>query len=230
MPVLNISYAKDQNRCAGPVYFPGELYTFYINFDKPISDPDFEYFRLDLRKDGSDDAIAEDIGKLLKDSVNANFYNIRASYLFPDVRFGWYRLAIIDTVTEVTKALSNPILCEERDQVKNTAYVVYRHKKDLYNFRYEANPNFWNKIRLPMVQTGFRIESERKQYRNVTNRRLRNYKNYKDEVIRIESYYTDEDGHRAFASLYDHDTIFIDSTFIVPKDAYVSFIRQRSLA
>ncbi len=220
MEVLNRSYLRDKGRCNGPVCLPGELYTYYINFDDPISDPDFANFRLDLRKIDSDVAVKTNIGSLTKDNLNPFFYNIIVSYIFPDVPFGMYQLAIVDAVNSVTKAVSNPLLVEEEDKAVNTAFVSYRNTKDMFNTRFEANPNLYIKIRLALIETGFRIETERKQYRNVTNRRIRNYRNYKDEVIRIESYYMDRQGHRGMAAIYDHNTIFINNRFVTPKDAY----------
>lgn len=219
MALLNTAYAKNEGKPFGPLFFPFETYSFYINSDAPTSDPDFDNFRLDLR-DVEDNLIHADLGPLQRDFVNQDFYRIYCTFSFPEIPFGWYKLAIYDHVKDVTKCTSNMIQVEESSLASNIARIFYRNESNLYNINYEGLPGFYNIFTLPLIQTEFQIETERKQYRNVTDRKLRNLKNYRDDTYKIESYYFDETAHRAIAAAYDHDTIFIDETFVVPKDNY----------
>lgn len=221
MPITNTAYVRDQTRCFGPVLFPGEVYAFYINFTDPVNDPGFDNFRLDIMNDKTGARVAQGIGILEKDEGENGFYNILCSYQCPNLPFGWYRLVIWDTAENSVKAVSNTLQLEERAAVKNTAFVVWRNNENIYNYRYEENPFFYNKIRLPLIQLGMvRPQLDRDQYRNVSDKRLRNLRGYKDLVVKLESYYFDEFGHLAISDVYEHDTIFVDNHFIVPKEAY----------
>jgi hypothetical protein len=205
--------------------FSGQEYSFYINFDTPISDPDFANFRLDLRRaDAGSVPFLTDIGTLTQDFIDAPFnvfYNILCLFTFPTgVPFGMYQFAIYNTSTAATMAVSSMIQVEEPEMVRNTARVTFRHSINRNNINYEGNPDFYQSFTLPLIQTDFTIDQERKQYRNVSDRRLRNYKSYKDEIAKIESYYFDEEGHKAMSDVYDHDEIFLDLNHVTPKDVY----------
>lgn len=201
--------------------FPGEVYAFYINFTDRVNDPNFDSFRLDLINDATGETVLEGIGTLEKDEIEFGFYNILCSFSCPDVVFGWYRLQIWDQAANSLKAISNPLNIEKPEYVKNTAFLVYRNNEDLFNIQYEKNPDFYNKIRLPLIQLGdIKGPADRKQYRNVSDKRLRNYRTYKDLTVKLQSYKYNEFGHLAAEDMYLHDTIFVDNTAIVPKSEY----------
>lgn len=219
MGILNTSYAKNHGRCAGPIFIPEEVYSFYINFEEPVNDPAFADFRLDLIQNGV--LVLAGIGTLSMDVLVTGFYNIKCAFSFPaGVLHGKYNLRIYNTGTATTLATSNIIEVYDAADVGNTAFVAYRHKYNKYEFRYEENPTFYNKFRLALIQVNEQQFSERKQYRNVSNRRLRNLKSYKDQIITIESYYFTSLMHAAISAMYEHDEIYVDNTFVVPKGAY----------
>jgi hypothetical protein len=228
MPITNTAYIQDANKCFGPIMFPGESYAFYINADEPLSDPNFDTFRLDIMNDATGQVVLTGIGDLEKDEITADFYNIWSSFVCPLLPFGWYRLVIRDTSDDTVKAVSNLINIEEQDKVINTALVAYRNEENKYNFRYEENPDYYNRIRVPLVQVAYKIENDRKQYRNVSDRRLRNLNSYKDFLVTLESYNYNEFGHVAMSSVYDHSDIFVDNHFIIPKENYQIDDERRS--
>lgn len=227
MSILNRSYARDKGRCWGPIYFPGEEYNFYLN--ALIQDVNFGSFRLDLVDQATGLLRYADIGISRAGALNgmefqfvdAVNYNILGEFKIPlGAQIGWYKLAIWDLVDAKYKAYSNDILVEDPDMVDNTALLSYRHRTNRFGFDYERNPNWFNKVRYPLIHVGFQIEKEMKQYRNVSNRKLRNLKGFKDEIYRIQSYKFTEDGHKAISTIYDHDTIFLNNTSITPKTGY----------
>lgn len=230
MGIINTAYIKDEGKCWGPVMLPGESYAFYINFDEPIADPSFANFRLDLIDSKTGETVRQGVGILKQDFLpDGIFYNIKCSFRCPDVVFGWYRLQIVDATTGEVKCTSNEINIEELGVVQNTAYVAYRDEVNKYNFLYENDVNYYNKIRLPLIQVGFSIETERKQYKNVTNRRLRNLKSYYDYVVTIQSYKYPEWAHIAINAVYDHTDIYLDNHYVTPKDDYELDAELRSI-
>ena len=231
MSILNQSYKRDFTRCAGfPIYFPTEAYTFYLNFDQPINDVDFDNFRFDLILADGVTLHTADIGLLEKDDLGNGFYNIFCKWKFPEAPFGLYRFRIYDHVNDVVKCVSNIVQVETPNDAKATAIVSYRNEYNLNSIRFEENPDFWMRVRMPLIQVSISPVKEGKQYRNVSNRRLRNWRSYKDEVVKIESYYLVELTHAAMSVIYDHDTIFINETFIVPKGEYNIEHVQNSIA
>ena len=233
MAAINRAYKRDIDRGFGAFFFPGQFYAFYLNFSNPVSDPDFANFRLDLRRaEAGSVAIATDIGTLTQDFIDPP-YNIFYSIIieianFPGVPFGWYQFAIVDTVSNETKAVSSLILVEEQSMVKNYARITWRNSINREGINYEGNPDFYNTLTVPLIQTDFNIEQDRKTYRNVSDRKLRAYKAFIDEVVKIESYYYDEEGHKAIAKIFDNDQIWLDLTNAVAKDVYQ--IEDRALS
>lgn len=218
--IINQAYKRDLNRCCGPVYFAGETYSFYINGTQRTSDPNFPDFRLDLLPADSLVPVQMNIGPLSQDVDAMGFYNIYGSFEFPTLTFGWYRFGIWDAVDGVYKATSNLIWTDDEATTVNTAIISYRHSSNLYGINFEGLPDLWLRVRLPLIQVGWQPETERKQYRNVTNRRLRNLRNYRDETYKIEGYKLDEKMHRALATIFDHDQVFLNDSFVVPKNVY----------
>jgi hypothetical protein len=217
MSILNRSYARDIGRCWGPIHFAGERYNFLMN--APVTDPSFDNFRLDL-KSLDTGTITINIGTLQRTMLDLIRYNIYCSFIFPLVPVGAYQFIIRDTVANVDKAVSNMIIVEDTDAVSNTAQLAYRHKFNKYGYPYEEMPDWYNIVRYPLIHKGFAIEKELRQYRNASNQKLRNYSAYSDHVYTIESYHFTEEGHKEIASIYDHDTIFLNAVFITPKTNY----------
>jgi hypothetical protein len=227
--MLAEAYIKDKGRCVGPVFVPGEEYKFYINFDEPISDPSFANFRLDLMNE-RDQLTQAAVGTLTKDVIDPDHYNLIVTVNLPlTIRDGNFYFAIWDTVAAVQKARSSMILVANDHFQESTMYVAFRNKFDLNGIKYEQNPGFWNKLRLPLIQIDYQFEGERKQYRNVSNGKLRSIKNYVDEVATIESYWFSREMHRAASAMYDHDTIFMNNVSVTPKTAYQRENNQQSM-
>lgn len=206
-----------------PIYVPGEDYAFYINFTKPISDPDFANFRLRLYKGTV--LIEDDLGELLQDVVQAgtggvNLYNIYCSFAFPDVKNGQYQFVIYDVVNDVEKCRSNVILCERDEYDRITSTVIFRHDENKFNYYFENLPNFFLKYRVPIVKIETQFESDKEVYRSASNSRFRNINSYLDKVRTLESYYFDDDAHEAAATVYDMRYIFINNIRIVTKSGY----------
>lgn len=199
----------------------GEAYSFCINFDTPISDPDFANFKLGLYTCSDDSRVIDELGTLQQSFVSAIEYNILCEFVLPsDVEDGFYFLAIYDD-TDAIKCHSNGIAIGS--DIAQNAYstrVIWRNSEDTYNFSYEDNEAFYNKMRLPILCKDIQFEDEREQYRDATTKNLRNLNNYRNEIHALQSLLFDRDAHKAMSAIYNHDEIFIDGSFYVPKDAY----------
>lgn len=217
--MIKNSYIKDKGNSFEPIYVPNEIYSFYINFDEPISDPSFNNFSLNLM-DG-DDIVSPNLGVLKKDIVFSITYNIWCEFIFPFVKNGCYRFAIIDDVTGIIKVKSNCIHVEKDFFQVNTALLHYKHKRNIFGFNYENIPDFYNRFRLPLNKIEYQFDVDKSQYRNVSDKKLRNLYSYRDKFVKIESYYFDEPAHDAMSAVYEQSDIIIDGTRYLPKDAYV---------
>lgn len=227
MNTISNAYIKDNDKCFTPVYAPGELYSFYINFDVPTNDPDFGNFALNLYK--GDELIFEDVGTLENHVVKGvDLYNIFCNFEFPDVPNGQYQFVIEDAVNGIEKCRSNVILCERDEFELITQNFVYYDEENIFNFYYELLPDYKNRFRLPLAMVDYQYETERTQYRNVSDNRLRNLTSFRDKVAKIESYGFDQAAHDAITAAYEHEYIFINGAGITPKSAYQVVTNQNS--
>ena len=202
----------------------GEVYAFQLNFDSPISDPDFDNFRLGLYKNNGElsDRVVDELGTLTKVPVSLIEYNIQCEFTLPvDVVDGFYNLVIYDSTDDTVKAQSNCVaIGPEFNRNKYTARAIWRNSEDINNFAYEGNDAFYNKMRLPILCEDIQFEDERQQYRDSTSKNYRNFNSYRAEVHLLQSHYFDQNAHRAVTALYNSDEIFINGNFYVPKDNY----------
>lgn len=212
-------YEKEWNNRKFPIYVPGEEYSFYINSDDPISDSGFDNFRLDLISCDPLVVNQENIGQLQKDVINELEYRIYCPlFVFPQTTQGYYKFGIFDTVTESYKAISNVFTVEETNE--NTTLVKYRSPYDFMNFGYSRLPEYYNVYRVVLSIIDSQFESEKSQYRNVSNNKFRNYKSYRDQVITVESYYFDENSHEAMSAVYEHEEFLLNGLLYVAKGGY----------
>jgi hypothetical protein len=229
MPITNRAYAKNEGKCFAPLFFAGEKYQFALNFIEPTSDIGFPNFSLMIRRykdlqTTNSGWVANNVGVLIQDFIDPPFnvfYVMRVNIAaFPDLPFGMYEFVIHDGNTGIDVTTSGPIQVEEMALAKNISKVFWRNSVNRNNVFYENDPTWYQMLHLPLIQIDYNIDSDRKQYRNVTDRRIRNLRNDKDEVVTLESYYFDEVGHLGLAEIFDHDTVFIERAFVVAKTEY----------
>ena len=213
-------YIKDPDNCMLPVYVPGEKYSFYINFQNAINDPDFANFRLNVVVANTQVNASLNIGALKKHILENELYNIYCEFTFPPMANNTYYFEIVDVVKAVSKAKSNYILVENTAYNLTTQRIEYANELNIDKFYYETLPEFRNIFRLQLSKIDVQFPTEKNQYRNITDHKLRTISSYRDKVVKIESYYFDEDGHEAMASVVDHSEIYIDDQKYVAKTPY----------
>jgi len=206
-----------------PVYVPGEKYSFYLNFDEPINDPDFAAFRLDIRKKNA--IVYVGIGPLAKDVIIASpgkdVYNIFSTFTFPLIMPGEYTFVIYNTAANKVMARSNIFLCTYSDPWGVTSYLHYRHSYNIYNYGFERLPeDFYIGVRLPMTQIELQFPFEKEEYRALSDRVKRNTVIYRDEVKKVETYRFTDWMHKAFTAALQMDGIFINLYQYTVNSAY----------
>lgn len=218
----NIYNKKDRGNCQEPVYVPGEEYSFYMNFENLINDPDFANFRLNIIDPNFPLVfVASNIGILKKHIINADFYNIYCEFTFPALKNREYQFVIRDIVKGVNKATSNIILCENERFDDITQRVEYSHIFNIDGFYYESLPGYTNKFRIQTSKIDYQFTAEKTQYRNITgNHELRTFTSFRDKKIKVEAYYFDEDAHEAMAAMIDCKNMLIDGTRYTATTGY----------
>jgi hypothetical protein len=212
-------YSKTPNKVFGPIYVPTEQYAFYINFDTPVSDSNFDHFQLDVYQGAT--SKATNIGPLQKDLVTGITYNIFAVFHCPQLPNGYYQFVIWDTLANVEKIRSNYIWIENDPLAyANAPTVLYRNASNRNKINYENLVDYFNVFRLPLIKIDYQFELQKTQYRNASDQRLRNLRDFKYKFIKIESYWFDEPAHEAASEMYEHDGIYIDGIKYITKDAY----------
>lgn len=198
-----------------PIYISGESYSFYINFDNPISDAGFAGFKLDIYNGST--LIAANIGVLQKDIVKDTFYNIYCNFVFPVIPNGSYQFVITSGATE--KCRSNCILAQN-DAQDVSVVVKYRSKDDFFGYGYSRLDTYQNIFRLPFFKVDYQYETQIDQYVNDNNDKRRNLDTNSFKFIKVETYFLDEDAHDAARAMFKHGSIDIGDEFYIAKTPY----------
>lgn len=98
--------------------------------------------------------------------------------------------------------------------------MSYRNSSDIFNFSYEALPNFRNVIFLDLNLIDSQSELEREGYTEATTGKYRNEKSQVREYIVLESYFFDATAHAGMKSLSAHDDILINGREYTVKENY----------
>lgn len=225
MDILDESFVTQDTRFWYPTYLQGEQYSFYLNFDTPTSDPDFDNFKLGLYATSDNilgDRVVDELATLNKDMVSAIQYNIWAEYIIPEtVADGFYCLVIYDSTDDSIKCQSNFIgIGASVGSNDKTVRVVYRNDQNIYNTQYENLPDFYQRVRLPVYVINKQFESNREQYRNVSDRQIRNIRSDADELHTLQFQWLDDYAHRAICAMWEQTDVFINGNFYVPKGNY----------
>ncbi len=202
-----------------PVMAPGEITSFYINFDKAINSAFFSTFKLALINNSG--IVVNDIATLNQDFyADGETYNIWADVSNPDVPNGVYHFMIYEENSNAVFYISNQIRMIRDNYEIDTSRLIYRNSTDLYNFKYSDVEDFTNKVRLRIYRKEFQGEPNLDQYRAQSTGRLRNKSSESDKYYVLETYYFDDLAHHAMIALQIHDLILINSKELITKSRY----------
>lgn len=221
---INKPYVRPgASNLATPVYVPNETYSFYINSDVIISDESFlngvfgsnHLFLIN----GAGAQIA-DLGGLTIVSLVPFPYtlplDIYTSFVLPVIPEGLYFFQIYNEALEREVLRSNPVLVSF-NPFDTTSKIKFRHNDQLYGFRYDLLPDFYQELRLPVNQVKpVSFESTRNEYRESSNgRNLRRSKSFRDMKIELEFYFGTDEDQQALSAILEHDEVYIDGFRII---------------
>lgn len=205
-----------------PIIVTNEKFTFYINFNIPLTDPTFSQWRIALvdYRGLVQDNIATLRRDLFDDGVTYNVY-CDEILLSGVVVNRYYRYVIYDISTNVLKFISGEIQLLPTDTAQcDSVRLQYRCTINLRGIRYEALPDFLNIQRIRFYRTDEQDEGVLDQYRAVSSGQLRNVAYELDRFIELEAYYFDDQAHRAAGVWQLHDVNIINDKAYIVKTSY----------
>lgn len=196
-----------------PVFISNEPYNLYLNFEKDFGILDATQFVLVVEDMFGNDQF------IFPFSVNKYKVNgIYQLYLyFKTLKYyGIGRFKLIDGNGTVWFKSQT---CLFGDQfVNNTNYFEFSNDRDLGSFYYSTietlyGAKLYQRVRLIIANEGLDIDQEIKQYRNASNRNLRNVNFDTDLIYKLKGYVMAED-----------DCIALSLSFSPCKEIYVNGI------
>jgi hypothetical protein len=216
---FNRVYVTNKDRRFSPFYLQGENYSFYCNFDEPINDPNFASFELwVIDVNGNQIAKIDSALQFIPTSIYT-YIIYTTSFVFPQIKDSYYYFQIWDSSTSSEKCRSNSILVDSQC-LEYTTPVKFRNNDQIYGFRYDLIPDFYQMFRLPISQIdAIDVKSERVQYRQSSNgRNLRNSKSFRDILIILEMYWANEDDFFALSAMLEHNEIYISGNLVMDME------------
>lgn len=219
---LQKPYVKDVGRVLTPVYAPGESYAFVIN-GAYYSDPNLSNLDLQIW-DTDNNVIKSGFAQLTPIFAfgASPLYVISCNFSFPySVPNGFYRFVIWTYAEDREVLRSNPILVES-EVLNTTMRLEFSHDEAIYGVPYDKITGggvFVQRFRLPLAQIDLQFEQEKTTYRNVTDRRLRTLKSYRDNNFKIEARGFDDEGNEALSAVLDHRYVQVNGLAVEPKTA-----------
>jgi len=205
----------------------GEEFTFYINFDTPINDPSFATWKLALVDENG--VVNDDVAPLVRDLFDDGVtYNIYAAVTLNGITINkYYKLLIYNGSTFQAHYLSGLIEVLSLDSAKClSTRLQYRATINLYGFRYESLPDYFNVHRARIYRIDEQAETTLTQYRAVSSGQLRNVHYELDRWIALEAYYFNDIAHRAMDVWQMHDVNIINDVSYLLKTPYKKLFDQ----
>lgn len=202
-----------------PLYLKGFEHFSYVNLDETIDDADFSNWILSVF-DAVGNEIASDIGTLTQDVISGSDFRFSMTFTIPEtLNDGTYQLVVYNSTTDDLKYISNKIRAFSSRDVEKYIYVEYRNSTNMFNYNYE-DLNDYNTVFLPLNLIEQQPEIELQQYFEQTTGRRRNQRSITSKVLRIETYFFDDEAHDMMLALSTHDDIRLNEKTVDVKTAY----------
>ncbi len=218
MQGFNRPYVRNWNRKFTPIYTPGENYSFYINFDEMPDDPSAPHLILRIIKtDGTFVCnIPAALSTLYIAGLGIGYHLYSNDFVFPYIADREYYFQIWNNSYGYEMCRSNIILVNS-DCYYTTTPVKFRHNDQLFGVRYDLLPDFYQKFRIPFNQIHApEFKADRDQYRESSNgRELQNSKSFRDIILTIEMFFSDDRDLEAVSAILEHNEIFISGNRLI---------------
>jgi hypothetical protein len=210
---------RRNNDSFAPAYLKGYEHFFYANLDDTIEDSDFNDWVLSVF-DGAGNEVAGSIGTLEQDIISGSDFRFYASFTIPEsLPDGFYELIIYNSNTDEVKYISNCIEAISFENIEDYVLLFYRNSSNVFNYNYESVNNY-NTVFLPMNVIEQQPEIELTQYVEQTTGRRRNQKTITSKVIKLETFFFDDEANDMMLALSVHDDITINQKVVEVKTAF----------
>lgn len=202
-----------RNNCVSyPVAYPTEQQSIYFNTNEPLNNTDFPNYSFNIVTDG-DYQIVSTVPGLMQDIISTDVYRLYIIFDMPSLSDGLYRYLIKRDTDDQIIILSNPFeVINDLSIIQNeTVRLRYRNSADIYNYGYEALPDFFNEVRVRIYEPDpveFPFDAE--QYKEVTTGEFQVPKFDIDEIHTFETYWFDPEMTQATAIFLAHNLTKID--------------------
>lgn len=215
-------YIWDKNRCNSmPVLVAGESMFFYINTSDTLT------FNPTTVKLNLIDAISgdffEDVSPLIQHiyDTDTGDYTFYAQVVIDNtIPVGIYYFAIIDEPFGIIISNYIQILDSAGNYKDYTTLCTFRHDRYFYGVYYNLLPDFSQQFRLILNEVDMQPESDKEVYNEVTTGKQRTYNAYLKLLKKIETYYFDDEAHKAATIMFDSSQLFLNGRSYVPKAVY----------
>jgi len=226
-PAIPWLYWKDRDRLSCPIAYPSEAMSFYINtIDSAGLDyPGFANLKIRLINAKTGAVTNGDIGTLERqylDPPDNTIYNPFSTFDFPAAADGFYYLQIYDTV-EADVILNSSLIHVMNDKQALdlcSCYFRFRNDRFYYGINYADIPDFFQQFRLLSGITESVMEGDTEQYKEVTTGKTRILEDYVNNVVKLETYWFDQEQHLAAGLMFNHSYVEINGSEYRRKATY----------
>lgn len=225
-------YQLNPGACGMPILTPNDVFTFYINFDTPLTGVTKTDVIPALYTANGERVYSWSTSVLFEITVGGgkHYYtnNIDLSVL-DGLAEGIYYLALYNTATGRILYTSNYVwLQNNANAYANSSFVEFRHYKNIFNFQYEHADlaSFTQKLRIMLLEKEVQTGGEVSTYREISTGTTRLTSSYDEKVVVAETYYFDRNMHEAADVLFRHETISINEKAYIAKGYYQSNLDQ----
>lgn len=218
-------YIKDNNRCNyAPLLVQGEAMRFYINttdgLDSIFSGVDLSTVKLNLVNARTGAISKSNVSPLQEDDFNDTFTFYSEVVIDGTVPAGDYYFTIATDSTTYLTSTKIKVVALASDYRNYTARCTFSHDRYFYGVNYQNITSFTQQFRLHINKIDLQEETDVSVYNEVTTGKQRTFNAYMKLPIKLETYYFDEEAHRAAIVMFGHSSIFINGKEYVKKSPY----------
>jgi hypothetical protein len=217
-------YIQDRSRCNyQPLLIAGEAMRFYINALDGLSDiitVDTATLKLKLYNSRTGIVTNANVSPLQVDEFGTTFTLYSEVVIDGSIPPGDYYFTIEDNATTYLTSSLIKVVSAGSDYRNYTARCTFIHDRYFYGFNYQNVTTFEQQFRLHFNKIDLQEETDIDVYNEVTTGKQRTFNAFMKLPVKLESYYFDEEAHRAAIVMFGHSSIFINGKQYVKKSPY----------
>jgi hypothetical protein len=200
-------YIQDRSRCNyQPLLIAGEAMRFYINALDGLSDiitVDTATLKLKLYNSRTGIVTNANVSPLQVDEFGTTFTLYSEVVIDGSIPPGDYYFTIEDNATTYLTSSLIKVVSAGSDYRNYTARCTFIHDRYFYGFNYQNVTTFEQQFRLHFNKIDLQEETDIDVYNEVTTGKQRTFNAFMKLPVKLESYYFDEEAHRAAIVMFD---------------------------